>query len=152
VIGLGGRDLRQDWKNASEAYLGTTVTGFPNMFQLVGPNTGLGHNSIIFMIESQMNLIMDCMRLAAQKRADYVDVKPEVQRAFNAQVQRDMQGTVWTSGCKSWYQQADGKNTALWPYTTAKFWLDTRKAKAADYVFGIASQRLTSPKKTLETA
>lgn len=152
VIGLGGRDLRQDWKNASEAYLGTTVTGFPNMFQLVGPNTGLGHNSIIFMIEAQMNLIMDCMRVTAQKNADYVDVKPEVQYAFNAQVQRDMQGTVWTSGCKSWYQQADGKNTALWPYSTARFWLDTRKAKATDYVFGIASQRLTSPQRSLETA
>ncbi len=147
VIGLGGRDLRQDWKDASEAYLGTTVTGYPNMFQLVGPNTGLGHNSIIFMIEAQVNYIMDCLKIAAEKQADYIDVKPEVQHEYNAKIQRDLQGTVWTSGCSSWYQQADGKNTALWPYTTVKFWMDTRKARTTDYEFGIALERLGTTKK-----
>ena len=147
VIGLGGRDLRQDWKNASEAYLGTTVAGYPNMFQLVGPNTGLGHSSIIFMIEAQVHYIMNCLALAAKKHADYLDVKADVQAEFNAQVQRDLKDTVWTSGCSSWYQQADGKNTALWPYTTVKFWLDTRKVDPSDYVFGIASSKLESTRK-----
>lgn len=152
VIGLGGRDLRQDWKEASEAYLGTTVAGYPNMFQLVGPNTGLGHNSIIFMIEAQVNYIMGCMKLAEAKQADYVDVKPQVQEAFNARLQRDLQGTVWTSGCNSWYQQADGKNTALWPYSTVKYWLDTRKVKVDDYIFGIASAKIGKAVKVAETA
>jgi cation diffusion facilitator CzcD-associated flavoprotein CzcO len=152
VIGMQGRDLRQDWKHAAEAYLGTTVSGYPNMFQLVGPNTGLGHNSIIFIVEAQVHYIQECMKLIAEKRADYLDVKASAQQAFNAQIQRDLQGTVWTSGCKSWYQQEDGKNTTLWPYTTAKFWLDTRKVKTGDYVFGIGSARLTAPRQETATA
>lgn len=152
VIGLDGRDLRQDWEAAAEAYLGTTVNGYPNMFQLVGPNTGLGHNSIIFMIEAQVHYILECIRLQQEKNADYIEVKASAQQAFNEQVQRDIQGTVWTSGCKSWYQQEDGKNTALWPYTTVKYWLDTRKVKTEDYIFGICSSKLTSPQKEKATA
>ncbi|MDF3031362.1 MAG: 4-hydroxyacetophenone monooxygenase [Moraxellaceae bacterium] len=152
VIGQGGRDLRQDWKAGSNAYLGTTISGFPNLFQLVGPNTGLGHNSIIFMIEAQVHYVLECMKLQQQKQADYIEVKATAQQAFNAQLQRDLQGTVWTSGCKSWYVQEDGTNATLWPYTTVKFWLDTRKVKTGDYVFGICSAKLGAPQKEKATA
>jgi cation diffusion facilitator CzcD-associated flavoprotein CzcO len=152
VIGVAGRDLRQDWKDAAEAYLGTTVSGYPNMFQLVGPNTGLGHNSIIFMIESQVHYMLECMKLQQQKQADFIEVKASVQQSFNAQLQRDLTGTVWTSGCRSWYQQEDGKNTALWPYSTVRYWRETRKVKPEDYVFGISSAKLAAHEKAVEMA
>jgi len=138
VIGLGGRELNEDWKDASEAYYGTTVSGYPNMFQLVGPNTGLGHNSIIFMIEAQVTYILDCLQTLKARKADYMDVRAEVQHQFNAEVQEQLKGTVWTSGCQSWYQQADGKNTTLWPSSTIRFWRETRKVNGQDYTFANA--------------
>jgi cation diffusion facilitator CzcD-associated flavoprotein CzcO len=151
VRGLGGRELNEDWKDASEAYYGTTVAGYPNMFQLVGPNTGLGHNSIIFMIESQVHYIMECLKTLRLRQADYMDVRPQVQAAFNASVQERLKGTVWTSGCQSWYQQADGKNTTLWPDSTIRFWLKTRQVQGQDYVFANASPlKKVAKKKAVE--
>lgn len=136
VTGTASHDLNKDWEKGAEAYYGTTVAGYPNMFQLVGPNTGLGHNSIIFMIEAQVHYVMECLKAVAKKGADYVDVKAEAQQEFNALVQKNMKGTVWSSGCKSWYQQEDGRNTSIWPFPTWKFWLETRKLRSQDYVFG----------------
>ncbi len=133
--GLPGHDLMQDWKDGAEAYYGTTVTGYPNLFQLVGPNTGLGHNSIIFMIEAQVHYVMQCLKLLKQKGADYLDVKPEAQRSFNEKLQAKFNGTVWQSGCSSWYQQADGRNVMLWPGSTWRFWQQTRRVNEADYSF-----------------
>ncbi|MDI1301173.1 MAG: NAD(P)/FAD-dependent oxidoreductase [bacterium] len=139
--GLPGHDLNVDWKNGAEAYYGVNVTGFPNMFQLVGPNSALGHNSIIFMIECQVHLILEQMRLMQEKGADYVDVKPAAQAAFNEYVQENLKGTVWSSGCQSWYQQDGGKNFTIWPFSTWKFWLETRKLKTADFIFGKAAKK-----------
>lgn len=135
LTGLGGRDLRSDWKDSAEAYMGVSVHGYPNMYQLVGPNTGLGHNSIIFMIEAQVNYILDCMKTLNQKGAAYMDVKADVQYKFNVEVQDNIKDTVWGTGCQSWYQQADGKNVAIWPWSTWKYWLKTRKVNQSDYVF-----------------
>lgn len=133
VIGREGRDLREDWKNGAEAFMGTTVSGYPNLFQLVGPNTGLGHNSIIFMIEAQVHYIMSCLKLLKEKRADYLDIKSNVQERFNHDLQDHIKGTVWSSGCQSWYQQADGRNMVIWPYSTWRFWLKTRRVREQDY-------------------
>lgn len=135
VVGLGGRKLHEDWKDAAQAYYGTTIAGYPNFYQLVGPNTGLGHNSIIFMIESQVHYITECLRLLKERRADYLQVRPVAQRSFNKEIQRNMKDTVWASGCSSWYQQDDGKNTALWPYATWRFWYEMRAVKEQDYQF-----------------
>lgn len=135
VTGINGVDLRDAWKDAAEAYMGINVSGFPNLHLLVGPNTGLGHNSIIFMIEAQVNHIMDALAKLKAKKADYLDVKQEAQDAFVNEVQEQLKGTVWTSGCNSWYQQADGKNTALWPFSTWRYWLRTRKVKESHYRF-----------------
>ncbi len=137
--GLPGHDLMQDWKDGAEAYYGTTVTGYPNLYQLVGPNTGLGHNSIVFMIEAQVHYIMECLKVLKRKGADYLDVKPEVQKAFNERLQQKFKGTVWQSGCSSWYQQADGRNVMLWPGSTWRFWQQTRKVNEADYNFARAT-------------
>ncbi len=142
--GLPGHDLMQDWKNNAEAYYGTTVTGFPNLYQLVGPNTGLGHNSIIFMIEAQVHYILQCLKRLQEKGADYMDVKPQVQREFNEKLQAKFVGTVWSSGCSSWYQQADGKNVLLWPESTWRFWLKTRRVRDEDYTFVTCSSQTTT--------
>ena len=141
--GLPGHDLMQDWKDGAEAYYGTTVTGYPNLFQLVGPNTGLGHNSIIFMIEAQVHYTLQCMKLLQQKGADYLNVKPQAQRSFNEKLQAKFKGTVWQSGCTSWYQQADGRNVMLWPGSTWRFWQQTRQVIEDDYAFTRCTNPLT---------
>jgi cation diffusion facilitator CzcD-associated flavoprotein CzcO len=133
--GRNGRDLRNDWKDLPEAYYGTAVSGYPNLWMLVGPNTGLGHNSIIFMIEAQVQYILNCMKAIEERESDYMDVKPEAQASFNTALQTLMKGTVWSSGCQSWYQQADGRNATLWPKSTWRYWLETLNVKAHDYQF-----------------
>ncbi len=139
LTGVGGRDLREDWKDHAEAYYGTSAHGYPNLWQLVGPNAGLGHNSIIFIIEAQVNYILKCLNLLRESNADYMEVKAEVQRSFNDKLQQSFRNTVWSEGgCASWYNQADGRNIALWPKSTWRFWLETRNAQAADYHFSYA--------------
>ncbi|MFN3586016.1 MAG: flavin-containing monooxygenase [Moraxellaceae bacterium] len=138
MTGRDGHELLEDWKEIAQGYYGTQVAGYPNFFQLVGPNTGLGHNSIIFMIEAQVHYIIECMKLMKEKAADSIEVKQEVQDAFNARIQKGFRDTVWTSGCTSWYQSAEGGNFALWPHSTWKFWLETRAVNGANYVFGRA--------------
>lgn len=144
LTGLPGHTLAEDWKHGMPAYYGTTVSGYPNMYQLVGPNTGLGHNSIIFMIEAQVHYIMECLKAVKEKGADYLDVKKSAQDDFNAEIAGAFKGTVWTSGCQSWYQSADGQNFMLWPYSTWKFWMRTRKVKTADYTFAMATRPLSA--------
>ncbi|WP_374319911.1 flavin-containing monooxygenase [Aquabacterium sp.] len=131
--GRRGHTLAEDWKTSPTSYLGITTANYPNMFQLVGPHTGLGHNSIIFMIEAQVDYIIKCMQLVKQKGVDYLDVKPEAQSRFLQDITAALQGTVWSSGCKSWYQTADGINFAIWPKSTWRYWLETRTVEQADY-------------------
>jgi hypothetical protein len=121
ILGRDGRSLADHWQAGSSAYFGTTITGFPNLFLLIGPNTGLGHNSMVFMIESQLKYILDCLRTMDQRNLGAVEVQSEIQEAFNSEMQKRMQGTVWTSGCKSWYLDANGHNTTLWPGFTFEF-------------------------------
>lgn len=135
VTGLPGHTLAEDWKNGAEAYYGVNVSGFPNLHQLVGPGTALGHNSIIFMIEAQVRYVIECMRELRRRGADWLDVRPEVQRAYNERLQAALEGTVWTSGCTSWYQQSDGRNFTIWPWSTVRYWLETRRVAAEDYDF-----------------
>jgi cation diffusion facilitator CzcD-associated flavoprotein CzcO len=135
IIGRKGVDLNDAWRGGFEAYFGITITGYPNLFMLVGPNTGLGHNSIIFMIEAQVHYVMKCLELLRERGATAMDLRPEVQAQFNRDLQEQMKRTVWASGCKSWYLDERGKNTTLWPGFSFKYWLETRKAVAKDYAF-----------------
>lgn len=139
LTGRAGHQLLQDWKETSKGYYGSQVAGYPNLFQLVGPNTGLGHNSIIFMIEAQVHYILQCMQLMKQHGADSIEVKQSVQDEFNEKVQAGFRDTVWNSGCVSWYKNAEGGNFALWPFSTWRFWLQTRKVRAENYVFAKAA-------------
>lgn len=148
LTGRAGHNLLDDWKETSQGYYGSQVAGYPNFFQLVGPNTGLGHNSIIFMIEAQVHYILECLKLLKANEADSIEVRQDVQDEFNLRLQQGFKDTVWTSGCTSWYRNADGGNFALWPHSTWKFWLETRKVHADNYVFGKASIPALSAVKT----
>ena len=137
VVGREEQVLGDVWAGSPEAYLGTTVSGFPNMFLLTGPNTGLGHNSIVYMIESQIDYVMDCLREVEQRGIDTVEVREDAQAAFNAEVQARMPGTVWNSGgCASWYLDANGRNSTIWPDFTWRFRQQTRRFDAEKYVLG----------------
>lgn len=133
--GQNSLELKDAWKEGAESYYGVTTKNFPNLFQLLGPNTILGHNSVIFMIESQVNYILQLIKLVDKTQTQAIVIKPEVQDRFNQEVQQKLEGTVWQSGCVSWYQQDGGKNFSLWPTYTWKYWLETRKANPADYSF-----------------
>ena len=132
--GLNGLELKDAWKDGAESFYGISTKGFPNLFQLLGPNTVLAHNSVVFMIESQVEYILQMMDLVARTHSQAIAVKGHVQDQFNQQVQTMMGGTVWQSGCVSWYQQDGGKNFALWPTYTWKYWLNTKKLNPADYL------------------
>ncbi|MGH3345360.1 MAG: flavin-containing monooxygenase [Nocardioides sp.] len=123
VRGRDGRSLAETWSaGGMAAYKGTTVHGFPNYFALVGPNTGLGHSSMVFMIESQVAYVRDALRTTRAEGLATVEPRLDVQEAWNADLQRRMRRTVWSSGgCASWYLDEHGRNTTLWPRATFTF-------------------------------
>ena len=127
IIGRGGQTLAEAWARGPEAWHGTLVHGFPNLFLVVGPNTGLGHSSMILMIEAQITLILDALRHLQRHR--WIEVKAEAQAEENAALQAKLRGTVWAEGCGAWYIAADGRNTTLWPGSTARF---ARQLRALD--------------------
>ncbi|MGC0771784.1 MAG: NAD(P)/FAD-dependent oxidoreductase, partial [Candidatus Acidiferrum sp.] len=107
IVGRGGVEIHDAWRERMNAYYGITVSGFPNFFVLLGPNTGLGHNSIILMTEAQVRYVMSCLKLMKRKRKKVIEVREETQKQFVEVVHHRLQGTVWQSGgCKSWYQDA----------------------------------------------
>ena len=133
--GAPAPELASMWRSSPAATrLGVTVAGFPNLFMLVGPNTGLGHNSIIFMIECQVHYIVMALESTKSRGQPVLRLRPEVQRDDYALVQQKMQRTVWASGCKSWYQHADGHIDTLWPGYTWEYWLQTRRFQIGDYL------------------
>jgi cation diffusion facilitator CzcD-associated flavoprotein CzcO len=132
-FGAGGRDLAKVWAGSPEAYKGTTVAGFPNLFFLAGPNTGLGHSSMVHMIESQVTYVVQALRAMHDGRVLSLEVRQDVQDAYNARIQAKYQGSVWQSGCKSWYLSEDGKNTTLWPSFTFRFRMETAHFRSSDY-------------------
>jgi len=134
ITGLKGRKLKDAWKDGAEAYLGLTISGFPNLYMLYGPNTNLGHNSIVYMIESQVNYILDAIQTLTKKGLRYTDLRPDVQNDFNKDIQNRMKSTIWAQGCTSWYQTADGKNTNNWPGFTLEYRKRTRKFDLGSYV------------------
>ncbi len=121
VFGRNGLELSDAWRDGMSAYLGTSVAGFPNMFLVIGPNTGLGHNSMVIMMEAQYAYILAALDYLRSSGVRAVDVQPSVQSAYNEELQQRLRGTVWATGCSSWYIDAGGKNTALWPGFTFDF-------------------------------
>jgi len=133
ITGLNGKKLKDQWVDGAEAYLGLTVSGFPNFFMLYGPNTNLGHNSIVYMIESQVNYILDALQTHIQNNLSFTDLKAEIQVQFNQEIQERMKSTMWSQGCTSWYQTATGKNTNNWPGFTLEYRQRTRRFDLENY-------------------
>jgi cation diffusion facilitator CzcD-associated flavoprotein CzcO len=134
VRGCGGQTLAEAWQAGPSAYLGTAVAGFPNLFILIGPNTGLGHSSMVYMIEAQVVYILDALDVMRRRDVQAVSLRPEVQATFLAEMRRRMQGTAWSSGCSSWYLDAHGHNTTLWPGFTFEFKHRTRRFDVKSYI------------------
>jgi cation diffusion facilitator CzcD-associated flavoprotein CzcO len=133
ITGRGGRDLHQQWKDGASAYLGTVVPGFPNLFVLYGPNTNLGHNSILVMLEAQVGWVVQAVRALAEGRVRWLDVRRDVAEAFDAWVQERVAHTVFAGGCRSWYMTESGRNTQNWPASTLTFRRRLRRLRLEDF-------------------
>lgn len=133
ITGRDGIALNDAWKDGAEAYLGITVNGFPNLFMLYGPNTNLGHNSIIYMLESQIHYVQQCIAAIDSQKLRSLEVRSFVQVSFNNIVQSKISDTVWNKGCHSWYKTESGKNTNNWPGFTFNYRRQTDKLDLNDY-------------------
>ncbi len=145
---LRGRDgvtLTERWAPRREAYLGTTVAGYPNYFMLVGPNTATGHTSVLLYIEAQIDYIIESMRHLQRHGLSSLDVRPEVQAAFNDGLRVKLKDTIWTAGgCQSWYLDADGGTSAIWPGYTRDFRRALGTFNARDYRLAATPSRSTA--------
>ena len=135
VTGLGSADLHKEWENKGgpEAYLGIAVSGFPNLFFLYGPNTNLGHSSIIFMIECQVHYILKVIGLLNKKGGKTIEVTHNSMEKFNQAIQKELKRTAWAGSCNSWYKSAQGKIINNWSTHTVGYWLRTRRPIAGHY-------------------
>jgi len=159
VRGRDGRLLSEHWHGTMAAFNGTTVTGFPNLFILLGPYTGLGHTSIVIMIEAQIEYVMKALEAIDERRVAAVDVRPQAQAAFVAEMNRMAEGTVWTAGgCKSWYLDSHGNASTIWPDFTFRFRKRTEKFDTNDYeliprnLHGSAIPLFATPTEGISTA
>jgi cation diffusion facilitator CzcD-associated flavoprotein CzcO len=133
VEGRDGRKLSEAWREGAEAYLGITVAGFPNLFLLYGPNTNLGHNSILFMIECQVRYALHCIRELVRRDLSWLDVRRDVMDRYNAEIQEALRRTVWSASCGSWYKTPSGRITNNWKGFTVEYWWRTRRPRPSDF-------------------
>ncbi|CAF4060800.1 unnamed protein product [Rotaria sordida] len=134
MFGIQGQSLEKQWSQTVQAYRGATVPNFPNMFLLLGPNTGLGHNSVVVMIEAQLKYIMEALVYMHENDIRALAVKQNVSDRFNEEIQSKLKSTVWqVGGCHSWYQDPKGNNTTIWPGFTWTYDLLLRKFDYQNY-------------------
>ncbi len=134
VFGRDGVEISDAWRDGAATKLGISTSAFPNFFMMLGPNTALGHNSMVFMIEAQTRYIVGAIKHTRAKGISALELRPEVQAGAYRRTQRLMKKTVWVSGgCHSWYQSADGRIDTLWPGTTVSYWWQTKRFKPGDY-------------------
>jgi cation diffusion facilitator CzcD-associated flavoprotein CzcO len=126
IRGRGGLDLQEHWSRGPEAYRGVAVPGFPNLFLLYGPNTNLGHNSILFMFECQFAYVVRCLDRMVARDLDALEISPEANARYNERLQKELAGMVWTTGCGNWYGEG-GRITANWSGSTVRYWRETRR-------------------------
>jgi cation diffusion facilitator CzcD-associated flavoprotein CzcO len=139
IRGRDGRSLAKQWRSAGpEAYLGITVPGFPNLFMMYGPNTNLGHYSIIFMLERQAHYILECLKLKARRGSARMEVRADVCRRFNDRLQKQLAKTAWARVDHSWYMDK-GRITNNWSRSTSAYWWQTRRVRESDFEFAPAS-------------
>ncbi|BBZ46359.1 monooxygenase [Mycobacterium parmense] len=138
VRGENGTTLREVWRDGAQAYFGMAVPGFPNFFMLYGPNTNVGSNSVIFMLEAQARYIVRALKYLRRKRKTYIAVRPAALADFVGNVDRWMEGTVWTTRCSNYFRAANGRVVTQWPRSARSFWQMTRRFKPADFTFDAA--------------
>ncbi len=137
--GRGGELLADSWQGSPKAHLGIGVAGFPNLFMLLGPGTGLGHNSVLLMIEAQISYLRQALRHRRDHGLATLEPAPEAEAAYIAGLDRDMDGSVWTAGgCLSWYLDATGRNSALWPNSVRAYRRRVARFDPADYRVEVA--------------
>jgi len=134
VRGRDGISLAQAWTPTMRAHLGTTVHGFPNLFLLLGPNTGLGHTSVVLMIEAQLRQLIGALKHLRRTGAAAIEPTRAAQQRYTERVDAKMAGTVWTTGCTSWYLDATGRNSTLWPGYATGFRLRLSRFRPSDYL------------------
>ena len=132
IEGARGHTLDADWAHGAQAYFGMTMHGYPNFFMMYGPNTNLGHNSIIFMLECQIAYVMDAIQWMLRDDLKSIELDADVMEAFNEGLQRDLASSAWAAAGDSWYKDA-GRVTNNWPYSTFEYWRRTRAMVHADY-------------------
>jgi cyclohexanone monooxygenase len=138
VLDAAGRSLADHWSGSPQAYLGTTVAGFPNLFLLLGPGLGTGHSSAFSILEAQLDHTMRALAYARTRNVATLDVRPEVQRRFNQDLQAGLTGTVYnTGGCSSYYFDRNGLNSFSWPWSTGRLRSRVASFDPADYRLGI---------------
>jgi cation diffusion facilitator CzcD-associated flavoprotein CzcO len=137
VRGRGGTLLDDVWHGSPRAYLGTSVAGFPNLFFLLGPNTGLGHNSMVYMIESQIAHVMAALGHMRRRGAATIEIRPEAQERYNAELDAKLAGTVWNTGCASWYLDHTGRNATIWADWTWRFRRRAAALRPDDYALDV---------------
>jgi cation diffusion facilitator CzcD-associated flavoprotein CzcO len=135
IFGKDGRSLADVWdEEGQQAYKGAAVAGFPNLLFVIGPNTGLGHSSMVYMAESHINYLASALRTMDREGIETFEVRADEQRTYNQRLQRHMRRTIWTTGgCASWYLDKHGNNTTLWPSFTFVFRQLTRRFDVAAY-------------------
>jgi cation diffusion facilitator CzcD-associated flavoprotein CzcO len=133
IRGLGGRSLDDAWRDGAEAYLGLSVTGFPNLFILYGPNTNLGSGSIVHMLESQMSWVVGALQEMTRRPGACLDVRESAQGAFDREMQGRLRTSVWQSGCTSWYRTRSGRVVTNWPGLMSEYRRRTRRFDVAAY-------------------
>jgi cation diffusion facilitator CzcD-associated flavoprotein CzcO len=133
IRGRSGRTLAEAWTPSMYAYRGTTVPEFPNLFFLLGPNTGLGHTSVLLMIESQLKQVVRALKHMRANAITAIEPTPQAQQRWSATIDKKMRGTVWQTGCDSWYLDKTGRNTTIWPGFATGFRLRMRRFHPADY-------------------
>lgn len=129
IIGSNGQSLNYRWKNGAEAYFGVMVSGFPNLFLLYGPNTNLGHNSIIYQVESQVQYVLKCIKEIKAKNLNHIDVDQSLMDEQNRKLQLELKNLVWSENCGNWYKDNSGKITNNWPGWSFQY---RRKLKSLD--------------------
>ncbi len=133
LTGLGGRDLNTYWKDGAKAYKGVSIAGFPNLFTLMGPNTGPGHTSVLVYTEAQMDYARQAIQACTEKNIKSITMRDDVQAEFNEDLLKKMKRTTWGDGGKSWYYTKDGRNTTLYPGFATEYVLSVRKFDIGEY-------------------
>ncbi|MHB1519193.1 MAG: flavin-containing monooxygenase [Acidimicrobiales bacterium] len=145
ITGADGEKLSNRWQDGAHAYLGVAVPDFPNCYLLYGPNTNLGHNSILFMVERQINLILQAVAVQTRAAIDTgtarVEVTDDAYRRADERVQSLMANTAWVAGCRSWYKTATGRVTNNWPTWTVRYWWDTLRYRPDEFTVTSADRR-----------